>query len=202
MTHERVAALYEAYAAQWDGMRGRDLFERPWLERFAALLPQGGSVLDIGCGMGEPIGRWFIERGFALTGIDTSPSLLAIARSRLPASKWLVADMRRLALGERFDGLLAWHSSFHLPPDAQRALFPRLAAHSKPGGHLMFTSGEDEGIRIGEWMGEPLYHASLAPKEYRALLDENGFDLLEGRLRDPQCGDATVWIARRRCQSR
>ena len=197
MSHERIVGLYEANAAEWDRMRGRDLFERPWLERFAALLPEGGSVLDVGCGMGEPIGRWFIEQGFALTGVDSSPSLIAIARERFPERKWLVADMRTLALGARFDGLLAWHSSFHLPPDEQRALFPRLAAHLKPGGSLMFTSGEEEGVRIGEWMGEPLYHASLAPEEYRSLLDENGFELIDRRLRDPECGGATVWMARR-----
>ena len=198
MSHERICGLYEAHAAEWDRMRGRDLIERPWLERFAALLPEGGSILDVGCGTGEPIGRWFVERGFALTGVDSSPSLIAIARSRLREHRWLVADMRRLALGERFDALLLWHSSFHLPPHEQRALFPSLARHLRPGGHLMFTSGEEEGVRIGEWMGEPLYHASLAPQEYRSLLEENGFELVDSRLRDPECGEATVWIARRR----
>jgi hypothetical protein len=93
--------------------------------------------------------------------------------------------------------LIAWHSLFHLAADAQRAMFARFAAHAAPGAILMFTSGWDEGVRIGEWQGEPLYHASLGPEEYRRLLDENGFQLLEHKLRDPECGKATVWIARR-----
>jgi hypothetical protein len=58
----------------------------------------------------------------------------------------------------------------------------------------MFTSGPDHGEEIGEWMGEPLYHGSLAPKEYRALLEANGFREISNRPRDPDCGSATVWL--------
>ena len=195
--HERIIGLYEENAAAWDSLRGPDSsLERPWLERFAALLPPNGRVLDIGCGAGHPVARWLIERDFRVTGIDSSPSLIAICGARFPKAPWHVADMRRLALGERYDGLIAWHSLFHLAPDDQRSMFPRLAAHAEPGAILMFTSGWAEGVRIGEWQGEPLYHASLDPEEYRRLLADNGFELLEHRLRDPDCGEATVWIAR------
>lgn len=196
-SNERIVGLYDENAAAWDRMRGRDLFERPWLDRFAACLPPGGTILDIGCGMAEPIARYLIERGFRLTGYDSSPSLIALCRARFPDHEWIVGDMRALDLGRRFDGLLAWHSSFHLSPDDQRALFPRFAAHAAQGGHLMFTSGDGEGIRIGEWRGEPLYHASLAPKDYRRLLEENGFEVVDQRPRDPECGDATVWLGRK-----
>ncbi len=112
------------------------------------------------------------------------------------AAAWHVADMRSLALARRFDGLVAWHSLFHLSPEDQRPLFARFAAVAKPGAILMFTSGWAEGVRIGEWQGEPLYHASLDPGEYRRLLAEAGFDLVEHAPRDPDCGEATVWIAR------
>jgi SAM-dependent methyltransferase len=195
--HERIAGLYEDNAAAWDRQRGRDLFEKPWLDRFAALLPPGGTILDLGCGMGEPIAAYLIGLGFRVTGCDSSPSLIAMCRARFPAQQWLVADMRTLDLGRRFDGIVMWHSSFHLPPDDQRALFPRLSAHTASGGHLMFTSGEEEGVRVGEWRGEPLYHASLSPGEYRTLLEANGFTIVHRRLRDPECGHASVWIARR-----
>jgi len=64
-------------------------------------------VLDIGCGMGEPIGRYLVEAGLAVTGVDSSASLIAMCRERFPDHEWLVADMRTLGLGRRFDGLLA-----------------------------------------------------------------------------------------------
>lgn len=195
--HERITGLYEENAEAWDSLRGPEpRLERSWLERFAARLPAGGTVLDIGCGSGRPVAGWLIGRGFALTGVDSSPSLIALCEARFPAAGWHVADMRALALATRFDGLIAWHSLFHLEPEAQRAMFARFAAHSRPGAILMFTSGSGEGVRIGEWQGEPLYQASLDLGEYRSLLRDNGFEVLEHEPRDPDCGEATVWIAR------
>lgn len=194
--HERIVGLYEENAAAWDRLRGRELFERPWIDRFIGELPPGGTILDLGCGSGEPIGRHLIEQGFAVTGVDSSPSLIAICRERFPAAEWGVADMRTLDLDRRFDGLIAWHSFFHLSPDDQRPMFARFAAHLKPGGTLIFTSGHGAGVRVGEWQGEPLYHASLDPAEYEALLAGSGFALLDRRLRDPECGEATIWLAR------
>jgi SAM-dependent methyltransferase len=193
--HERIIGLYDEHADAWDRQRGRDLFERPWLERFAERLPPGGTVLDIGCGMAEPIARWFIEQGFAVTGVDSSPALIAMCRERFPGSEWIVGDMRELALGRRFDGLLAWHSFFHLSPDDQRAMFTRFAAHAAPGAVLMFTSGHDAGEAIGSWQGEPLYHGSLSPPEYEALLRANGFAIVDRRIEDPDCGHATILLA-------
>jgi trans-aconitate methyltransferase len=197
MASERIVGLYEENAAAWDAQRGRDLFERPWLDRFCALLPAGGEVLDLGCGMGEPIAAYIASRGFAVTGVDSSASLIGMARSRLPAQQWLVCDMRALELGRGFHGLLAWHSFFHLSAADQRPMFARFAAHLEPGGALMFTSGTSEGVAIGEWQGEPLFHGSLDTSEYRQLLELNRFEVIEHVASDPGCGHATIWLARK-----
>ena len=194
---QRIIGLYEENAAAWDRQRGRDLHEAAWLERFASLLPAGASVLDLGCGMGEPIAGWLIGRGFRVTGVDSAPSLVAMAQKRFPDQEWIVADMRTLDLGRRFDGLIAWHSFFHLAPADQRPMFARFAGHGAPGAPLMFTSGTDHGEAIGEWLGEPLYHGSLDSAEYERLLAENGFAVVAHAVRDPDCGNSTIWLAAR-----
>jgi SAM-dependent methyltransferase len=195
---ERIVGLYEDNAAAFDRERGRDLHERAWLDRFLALLPEAPDILDIGCGMGEPIAGYLIGRGVRLTGLDSSPSLLALARGRFPAHEWIVGDMRALDLGRRFDGLIAWHSFFHLSPEDQEPMFARFAAHARPGAALMFTSGWGRGTAIGEWQGEPLYHGSLDTEEYRHRLQIHGFTVLDHRVRDPECGNATIWLAQRK----
>jgi hypothetical protein len=106
--------------------------------------------------------------------------------------------MRTLELGRGFDGLLAWHSFFHLSPGDQRPMFERFARHLSPGGVLMFTSGSEEGSAMGEWQGEALYHGSLSSAEYAKLLERHGFEVLQHVERDPECGDATIWLARKR----
>ena len=195
---DRIVGLYQRHGRAWAELRGNRLGEGVWLERFAALLPETASILDIGCGAGEPIGRWLIERGHALTGVDSAPALIALCRERFPEHDWRVADMRALALGRGFDGLIAWDSFFHLAHDDQRRMFEVFRAHASPGAALMFTSGPAHGEAIGEFAGEPLYHASLDPDEYRALLDASGFEVVAHVAEDPDCFGRTVWLARRR----
>lgn len=204
MTGDEAAAaaaiidLYRRHAAEWVRDRGDALtVESGWVERFRALLPPRARVLDIGCGAGAPIGRTLIEAGHVLTGIDAAPELVTLAQARFPGTVWQVADMRGLDLRRAFDGVLAWDSLFHLTHDDQRAMFPVFARHAAPGAALMFTSGPAHGVAMGTYRGEPLFHASLDPAEYRALLAANGFAVVAHRAEDPECGRHTVWLARR-----
>jgi SAM-dependent methyltransferase len=199
MAHERIIDLYERTAAAWDEARrgGPTAEERPHLEAFAALLDPGAAVLDIGCGAGMPVARDLIAAGFAVTGVDSSPAMIALCRHRFPDADWQVADMRRLDLRRRFDGVIAWHSFFHLRAEDQRAMFPIFAAHAAPGALLTFTSGPLAGVAMGEWQGEPLFHDSLAQDEYRALLAAHGFEVLRFTPGIPIADGPTVWLARR-----
>jgi SAM-dependent methyltransferase len=192
---ERIMDLYQWHATDWDRERGRDLFEKPWLDRFLALLPPGASVLDIGCGAGEQIARYLMETGCQVTGIDSSPALIAMCKDRFPDQEWVVADMRVLSLDRRFDGILAWDSFFHLSPEDQRRMFPILRRHARPKAAVMFTSGPSHGEAIGTYKGEPLYHGSLDGAEYRSLLQENGFEVVSHVVEDSTCGHHTVWLA-------
>ena len=194
---EQIIGLYERHAHAWDRARGRSLVERAWLDRCTALLAPGASILDLGCGAGEPIAGHLIGRGFRVTGVDSAPTLIAVCRDRFPDHEWRVADMRALSLGRRFDAVIAWDSFFHLAYDDQRAMFPVFAQHAAPGAALLFTSGPAHGEAIGSFQDEPLYHASLDEAEYRSLLAANGFVVLRHVADDPDCGHHTIWLARR-----
>jgi 2-polyprenyl-3-methyl-5-hydroxy-6-metoxy-1,4-benzoquinol methylase len=193
---DRIIDLYERHAHDYVADRARLIQgEATWLDRFTRLLPQGATILDIGCGFGEPIARHLVEQGFAVDGVDASPTLISICRDRFPDRSWHTADMRALALGVSFHGLIAWNSLFHLSCDDQRSMFPVLRRHAAPGTALMFTSGPSHGEAIGSYRDEPLYHASLAPEEYCALLAAHGFRLVEHIVEDPDCSGHTVWLA-------
>lgn len=197
---ERIIEIYERHADAWVDARLREgrFYERGWLDRFCALVPPGGPVLDLGCGAGEPIARYVSERGHAVTGVDSSPAMIAKFRARLPGGQALVSDMRALSLGRRFHGILAWDSFFHLRHEDQRRMFPIFRAHATPGAPLMFTSGPAYGEAVGRLEGEPLYHASLDATEYRTLLEDARFDVIATLAEDPACGGRTVWLAQSR----
>lgn len=194
-----IVGHYERHARAWDAdRRAAGWNDRYWIERFAGLLPAGATVLDLGCGGGDPVAVTMVARRFQVTGVDSAPTLIALCRNRMPDQRWILADMRSLALGARFEGVLAWDSFFHLRPDDQRAMFAVFAAHAASGGLLMFNAGPRHGEAVGCYRGDPLYHASLDAAEYETRLNDAGFDLVEHSVNDPANGGRIVWIARRR----
>jgi trans-aconitate methyltransferase len=197
-TSECIIGLYERHAGTFDRDRGKTLFEKRWLDRFLAELPRHPLVLDVGCGSGEPIAAYLLRSGSRVVGVDSSPSMIEMCRGRFPDAEWHVGDMRQIALERRFDGIIAWDSFFHLAAGDQREMFPRFARHASPGAVLMFTSGSAAGEAIGEFGGEPLFHASLDPAEYEDLLERNGFTVIAHVTDDAECGHHTIWLARTR----
>ena len=195
---DTVIDVYQRHGLAWAELRSDSLVEGPGLDRFCTLLLAGSAVLDTGCGSGLPIARELIRRGFDVTGVDATPTMLALFRHNLPGVSAKLADMRQLALVRRFAGLLAWDSFLHLSPEDQRVMFCRFQAHASPSAALMFTSGNVKGNAIGDLEGDPLYHGSLDPEEYRTLLDRAGFDVVDHVVEDPTCGDRTIWLSRQR----
>lgn len=194
---DSTQAVYERQAAAYDAKRSRALFEARWLARFAAGLPEGGRVLDLGCGAGEPIARWFIAEGFNVTGVDFAVPMLDIARQRWPDGDWRQADMRHLDLDETFDGIVAWDSFFHLRPDEQRICIAHMARHLTPGGSLLMTVGPEAGEVSGTVGDEVVYHASLSPAGYASCLEENGLRLTGFLAEDPETDKHSVLMARK-----
>ncbi|WP_375688160.1 class I SAM-dependent methyltransferase [Pseudooceanicola sp. LIPI14-2-Ac024] len=194
---EGILSLYQRHAAAFARRRNRDLMERGWLDAFLSEVPQGAEVLDLGCGTGQPMAGYMAQAGCRVTGVDGAAAMIERAQAALPGQRWIVADMRSLPPLGPFDGVIAWHSFFHLTPAAQEAMFPRFRDLTRPGAPLMFTSGTGRGIAMGEFEGEPLYHGSLDTAEYCTLLGSNGFEVLRHVVEDRACGGATVWLARR-----
>src|SRR5581483_5408546 len=143
---DRIIGIYERYAREWDADRNRlGWNDKPWHERFVACLPQGATVLDLGCGSGMPVAHNLVQRRLRVTGVDASPTMIALCRMRMPEQQWIVSDMRGLALGRRFAGILGWDSFFFLRHDDQRRMFEVFAHHAAGSAVLMFNTGPAHG---------------------------------------------------------
>jgi hypothetical protein len=61
----------------------------------------------------------------------------------------------------------------------------------------MFNRGPAYGEGVGEYRAAPLYHASLSPDEYTALLSGIGFEVIAHAVVDWNTGGGrTVWLGR------
>lgn len=193
----KVYEVYEKIIDWFDDARTKSLMESEYLNLIVNTIPQGSSILDLGCGTGEPIAQFFIKKGFKVTGVDGSQKMIELCKKRFPSERWIASDMREINLQQQFDAILAWHSFFHLDHESQRNMFKIFESHIKSGGVLAFTSGDEEGEVWSDNGGQQLYHASLSTEEYSSLLKGASFKVLVHKVRDPECGEATVWVAQK-----
>lgn len=178
-------------------MRGQLLYEKAWLDHFLSLIPEHSTILDLGCSSAKPIAAYLIAQGHSVVGVDSSEVMIEMAQQNFPEQSWIQADMRQISLRQKFQGILAWDSFFHLTPDDQRAMFSIFQQHSKPNAALMFSSGSSHGEAIGELFGDALYHASLSPDEYTQLLNDHDFKVVKMVAEDPDCAGHTVWLLKK-----
>ena len=109
--------------------------------------PAAQTLLDVACGTGAHLVE--MQRWYAVEGVDLSPAMLAVARTRLPGIPLQEADMRTLDLGRTFDAVTCLFSSIGYMADLAelRAAIARLAAHVAPGGVLII----DGWVRPDHW---------------------------------------------------
>ncbi|MDD9716012.1 methyltransferase domain-containing protein [Dinoroseobacter sp. PD6] len=195
-TPEQVLSTYGRVADDFARMRNTSLFELPMLQAVQAHAP-GRDLLDLGCGPGAPLARWLSWRGFRVTGVDGAAGMLPHFRRSTRGARTLRADMRHLALGRRFDALLAWDSFFHLSLRDQARMFPVFARHARRGAVLVFSSGPARGVAFGRAAGAPIFHASHAPLAYRRMLRQAGFTVLRFSPEDPALDRHSWWLCRR-----
>ena len=162
---------YEAVAEAF--MRLRSTTGLAAVRKWAASLPRGGAVLDVGAGSGEPLAGALIEAGLDVFAIDAAPTMVAAFRRRFPGAEIACEPAERSAFFDRtFDGALAVGLVFLLPADAQRDLIRRMAAALNPGGRLLFSAPRQVCAWDDSLTGQP--SSSLGAAAYRRIIADCG----------------------------
>ena len=145
-------------------------------------LPQGATVLDLGCGPGVPISETLIQRGFDVYGVDASPTMVAAFRTHFPATPVQCAAVEDSDFfGRSFDAVVAWGLFFLLAAEAQRRLITKVAAVLPRGGRMLFTAPSQVCSWADAMTGQT--SVSLGLNEYRKAIETSRM-LLVGTQRD------------------
>jgi SAM-dependent methyltransferase len=109
--------------------------------------PGARTLLDVACGTGAHLE--ILRIWYQVEGVDLSPEMLEVARTRLGDVPLQVADMRTLDLGRRFDAVTCLFSAigYVTDPGEMRSTIQRLADHVAPGGVLIV----DGWVRPEDW---------------------------------------------------
>ena len=158
--YDRIAQFYE-----WEHQSFRD--DLPLYLGFART--SAGPILDAACGTGR-VSLPLAEQGYAVTGVDASAEMLAIARSKIDRLKLtgkvrlVQADLRTMKLAAHHGmALVALGSFHHLETiDDQRRALHQLASHLLPSGLLLIdlVNPSPEWLAAGDGA---LVHQTTAP---------------------------------------
>src|SRR3989475_4221084 len=136
---DQIADYYDALHDDVDYAAECTVLERV----FSRFLPRGpSSILDLGCGTGNHAFA-LSERGYRVTGIDSSAGMLRVARMKArarPGPAFVRADMRRFDLGRSFDAAICMDGAFtHLLTERDILAHLRtVRRHLSPDGVYVF----------------------------------------------------------------
>lgn len=159
-------AHYDQQAdAFWQGTRDHDVSQNiaELLRHLEGEPPF--TILDFGCGPGRDLAA-FTALGHVAVGLDGAPSFARMAREH-SGCEVLEQDFLRLELpAERFDGIFANASLFHVPSAELPRVLAQLHAALRPRGVLF--SSNPRGENQEGWSGDRygVYHDIFSWRRY------------------------------------
>ena len=173
--------VFDQLAEMYQGEHSHNPYQNALVERIGALLPAGGSVLDLGCGTGVPTAKKLTESGHRVVGVDISEGMLKLARDQVPAAEFVHANFRDLPddYGS-FDAATAFFSLLMLSRAEIENTLRKVAGWVKPGGHFAvgMVNMDVDSLPI-EFLGVPVRVSGYLEPDLAAKLTEAGFTVLE-----------------------
>lgn len=164
---DETIAAYDTRSHEYAEMVGRSA--APGLAEFVAALPEGGHVLDLGCGPGDTAHR-LLKAGFTVDALDATPAM--VSRAREYGVEARVATFDDVTGQDVYDGIWANFSLLHAPREDLPAHLARLHRALRPGGRLHI------GMKLGtgahrDSLGR--YYVYYTEDELIGLLEAAGF---------------------------
>ncbi len=173
------------YLAMEDELRGDPVDisqrQRPYVERFAELLPSGARIADLGCGRGEFV-QALSAAGLTPIAVDTNTDAIEeIRQSGIEAINQRADRFLREQPDDSLHGISAFHLIEHIPTDAMVRLFEESFRALRSGGVFVLETPNPENIRVGAhtfWL-DPTHLKPVPPLLIDTLLRASGFEIVD-----------------------
>ena len=159
-------------------------------ERFIELLPEEGSVLDLGCGSGRD-SEHFISHGFDVTAMDASEEMCDLASIHI-GQDVLKLTFDEIDFNDVFDGIWACASLLHVPAIKMNDIMGKVVKSLKWNGVLFmsFYYGDFEGERNGR------YYTDYRTKALKELIArQHELELIDvWKEEDSKLNNENMWV--------
>ena len=139
-----TAALgFAEISAYYDEMYVNENHYKEEVDRIVELVnrynPTTKTILDIACGTGAQ--AKYLAEHYAVTGVDLSPEMVEIAKTKVPSGEFLVADMCDFSLDVCFDTAVNLYGSIGFAENlaAMKASVKCVYDHLNVGGMFILT---------------------------------------------------------------
>lgn len=163
------------------------------------MLPEGSSVLDLGCGAGQPITERLAEC-YQVTAVDISENMINLAQANLKQVNFIDGDISRLNLVNcKFDGAVAIFVLFHLPADEHELIFAKVWSWLNPGGYFLVTLTEEsrKACLRDDFFNTRMFWSNLGWKDYEEIITRIGFKIVGEKIYGRCYGNNSQEIDRR-----
>ena len=205
-----MRSSYDDIAEQWHANgRGQAYVDRvlAYVDMVLADLSPDARVLDLGCGTGNPIAKYVVERGFRVVGVDHSIKMLEIAKRAVPEAELVQGDIVTVEFANTFAGIIAWDSVFHVERKYHGAIYRKLANVLEPGGKLLLSVGGSDAITdsndscaegfTSDMYGHTFFYSGYDPAVARQMLEAEGFEINVWEVDDPTSRGHIAVVARK-----
>src|SRR5580658_745279 len=131
--------IYAKFAAFYDQIMGDRTETIDQIKGYITkYLPTATSLLELGAGTGALLAG--LTGNLAVTGIDQSPEMLAIAEANVPEATLIQGNITNFVLGQRFDVVICMFDTLnHVPRfNGWLGVFERAHEHLVEGGLFIF----------------------------------------------------------------
>jgi 2-polyprenyl-3-methyl-5-hydroxy-6-metoxy-1,4-benzoquinol methylase len=181
MPKDDVRKHFEEIAGEYDRWKEKSAYYYRLLAGiYRERIPEGVSVLEIGCGTGSLLSALSPAHG---VGIDVSPRMVEIAAAKHPTLSFRVADAEAFDPGETFDFVIVPDVVEHLSDVGAMFRSVRIGCHA--GTRVIVTSVNPlwaPVLHFAEWLGLKMpegEHRWLPVGELRRPAAEAKLDLKE-----------------------
>ena len=189
-----VGRGYNRAAHAYGAARELCLGELTQLRTFAARVPSGGLILDVGCGTGLVAGM-LEGMGHRIIGIDLSTAMLHEARSGYPALSLARMSMTHLGLPDgTFDGLWSSYAVFHVPRQQHAAVFREFRRVLRPDSPMAVSVGVTEWEGVEPFHGVDMYWSSFDAAASTTLVRDAGFTVETTEVLGHRSTEEHCWI--------
>jgi cyclopropane fatty-acyl-phospholipid synthase-like methyltransferase len=188
-----VRAGYDEIGERYHSWSHRSEVRLGFVHQVLDRLDPGSTVVDLGCGPGDPATRLLSEAHHVL-GVDISAGQLRIAQRLAPGATLVQADVTELALRPgAVDAVVSFFALGHLPGASHAPLLARIGEWLRPGGLLLtsapLTPGDDND---SDWLGVPMFFGGIGVDATLAAVEAAGLEVEKAEAVAEDAGEGQV----------